>query len=172
MIRIGRLTDYGIMLLTHMAARPDRLCNAAELAAGVQLPTPTVSKLLRILAREGLLQSQRGVKGGYGLAKSPADVSVAEIIRALEGPIALTTCNSDALRECKHEPSCPARGPWHKINRAVCEALEGVRLSDMAGPAIALPVAGALGVAARRRRAPERRIHETKPTQATGLQRG
>jgi FeS assembly SUF system regulator len=171
MIRIGRLTDYGIVLLTHMAAEPERLHNAAELALDVRLPAPTVSKLLRILAREGLLQSQRGVKGGYGLAKSPNEVSVAEIIRALEGPIALTTCNSDTLKECKHEPVCPVRGPWHKINRAVCDALEGVRLSDMAAPRVALPLAHPT-LPGKRRVDPTRRIHQTRTTQAAGLTRG
>ena len=134
MIRIARLTDYGIVLLTHMAARPHRLHNAAELAGDVGLPAPTVSKLLRILAREGLLASHRGVKGGYGLAKPTDEISVASIIRALEGPIALTTCNSDLPGECAHEPLCPVRGPWHRINEAVRRALEGVRLSDMVVP--------------------------------------
>ena len=68
MIRMSRLTDYGIVLMSYMAAHRERAINAAELAAAAQLPLPTVSKLLRLLAREELLVSQRGVKGGYTLA--------------------------------------------------------------------------------------------------------
>jgi FeS assembly SUF system regulator len=162
MIRIARLTDYGIVLLTHMAARPDRVHNATELAGDVGLPAPTVSKLLRLLTREGLLESHRGAKGGYGLAKATDQISVAAIIRALEGPIALTTCNTDVAGGCEHEPVCPARGPWHRINQAVREALEGVRLSDMAAPH-ALPIAV---------RAADTASHFDTPVQAAGLPRG
>src|SRR5215831_15995615 len=94
MIRITRLTDYGIVLLTHFARHPERLTrNAPELAAAAHLPLPTVSKILKILAREGLLVPHRGAKGGFSLAKPATDITVAEIISALEGPIALTECS-------------------------------------------------------------------------------
>jgi len=130
MIRIGRLTDYGIVLMSYMATQPERLYNAPEVASGAHLPAPTVSKLLRVLAREGLLVSHRGVKGGYSLARPPAEISVAGIVRALEGPIALTTCNGDLPGECEHEPRCPVRHHWRGINQAVRQALEGVTLAD------------------------------------------
>ncbi len=139
MIRIGRLTDYGIVLMSYMAAEPERLYNAAEVASGAHLPAPTVSKLLRVLAREGLLVSHRGAKGGYSLARSPADISVAGIVRALEGPIALTTCNTDLPGECEHEPRCPVRRHWRSINQAVRQALEGVTLADTALTAVHPP---------------------------------
>lgn len=131
MIRISRLTDYGIVLMSYLAAHPDRFHNAAEVAVEARLPAPTVSKLLRLLAREGLLESHRGAKGGYGLARAAEEISLADVIRALEGPIALTTCNTSFPSECEHEPQCPVRGHWHRINQAVREALEGVRLSEM-----------------------------------------
>jgi FeS assembly SUF system regulator len=131
MIRMSRLTDYGIVLMSYMAAHRDRVTNAAELAAGAQLPVPTVSKLLRLLAREELLVSQRGVKGGYALAHAPEEISIAGIIRALEGPIALTVCTTAPSGECEYEPQCPVRSPWQRINRAVREALEQVTLADM-----------------------------------------
>jgi FeS assembly SUF system regulator len=132
MIRISRLTDYGIVLMSYLAAHPDRFHNAAQVAVGARLPAPTVSKLLRLLAREGLLESQRGAKGGYGLARAAEQISLADVIRALEGPIALTTCNTSLPGECEHEPQCPVRGHWHRINQAVRQALEDVRLSEMA----------------------------------------
>lgn len=149
MIRISRLTDYGIVLMTHMAAHADRVHNAAEVAADAHLPLPTVSKLLRFLAKEGLLDSHRGVKGGYGLARRAEDITVGSIIRALEGPIAITTCTNDARGECEHEEICPVRGHWHLINLAVRQALDSVTLADMAAHPrrFALPVVGKARVA-------------------------
>ena len=132
MIRISRLTDYGIVLMSYMAAQPHRVHNAAEAAAGAHLPLPTASKLLRVLAREGLLASHRGVKGGYILARAPEQISVASIIRAVEGPIALTVCAVDPSGDCELELICPVRAPWQKINQAIRQALEGISLAEMA----------------------------------------
>ena len=132
MIRIGRLTDYGIVLLSHMAAQPDSVHTAAELAAETHLPAPTVSKLLRLLTKEGLLQSQRGVNGGYGLARTPDRITVSNAITALEGPIAITTCTSAAPSDCSHEPICPVRGHLNLINLAIRQALDSVTLADLA----------------------------------------
>ncbi len=132
MIRISRLTDYGIVLMSYMAAQPDGVHNAAEAAAEAHLPLPTVSKLLRVLTREGLLESHRGVKGGYSLAHKPEQISVASIIRALEGPIALTVCAVDPTGDCELELLCPVRAPWQKINQAIRQALENISLAEMA----------------------------------------
>jgi FeS assembly SUF system regulator len=132
MIRISRLTDYGIVLLTHMAAHRDHVHNASEAAAEAHLPLPTVSKLLRLLTKEGLLASQRGVKGGYGLARAPQQISVAQIVAALEGPIALTACAGSGASDCEHETLCPVRGHWNLINLAIRQALESITLADLA----------------------------------------
>lgn len=144
MIRISRLTDYGIVLMTHMAAHTDRVHNAAEVAAEAHLPMPTVSKLLRLLTKEGLLESHRGVKGGYGLARAAEAITVGSIITALEGPIAITTCTNDSPGECEHEHLCPVRGHWSLINLAIRQALDSVTLADMAAHPrrFVLPVAG------------------------------
>jgi FeS assembly SUF system regulator len=131
MIRISRLTDYGIVLMTHMAAHAERVHNANELAGEAHLPVPTVSKLLRLLTRGHLLESHRGVKGGYGLARKAEAITVGDIVTALEGPIAITTCTSGAGGSCEHEPLCPARSHWHLINLAIRQALDGVTLADM-----------------------------------------
>ncbi len=139
MLRMTRLTDYGVVLLSHIAREPGRLTrNAPELAAAAHLPLPTVSKILKILAREGLLVPHRGAKGGFSLARAATEITVAEIIAALEGPIALTECSGHAGERCEIEPSCPVSAPWRRINRAVFEALRGITLAEMASPRPAL----------------------------------
>lgn len=136
MIRIGKLTDYAIVLLTVFARYAERtLLNARDLSAETHIPAPTVNKLLRALTRAGLVDSHRGVKGGFSLARSPAAISVAEIIRAIEGPITMTECSvTSPPGLCDLEPLCPVRTNWLKINTVVAKALEGLTLRDMARP--------------------------------------
>jgi len=133
MIRITKQTDYGIVLLTHMAGHAERQYNAPDLAAEAHLPLPMVSKILKLLAREGVLESHRGVKGGYSLARRPQAISMAEIIAALEGPIAITEC-IDESGDCVHDRLCPVRSNWHRINEAVLAALQGITLAEMVHP--------------------------------------
>jgi FeS assembly SUF system regulator len=133
MIRITKQTDYGIVLLTYLAAQPERHVNAPELAAETQLPVPMVSKILKLLVREGLLISHRGVKGGYSLGRLPEEITMAEIITALEGPIAITEC-IEVSSDCSHERLCPVRSNWQRINDAVRGALEQVTLAEMTTP--------------------------------------
>jgi len=128
MVRISRLTDYGIVLLSHMARTPARAQSAAELALELQLPLPTVSKLLGLLSKAGLLASHRGAKGGYALAAAPDTISIARIVEALEGPVSLTMCSGDAVSDCEYEALCPLPGHWKKINGAIRDALEGISL--------------------------------------------
>ncbi len=134
MIRITKQSDYGIVLMSRLAAEPEQLHTAAALAAELQLPAPTVSKILKILARGGLLESHRGVKGGYSLSRTPESISVAEIIGALEGPIAVTECIEDGPGECSQEPFCAVRGNWQRINLAIRQALEAISLAEMTEP--------------------------------------
>jgi FeS assembly SUF system regulator len=133
MIRITKQTDYGIVLLTHMAVHAERQYNAPELAAEAHLPLPMASKILKLLAREGVLISHRGVHGGYSLARDPRAISMAEIIGALEGPIAITECIDEA-GDCVHERLCPVRSNWHRINEAVLAALSSITLAEMVHP--------------------------------------
>jgi FeS assembly SUF system regulator len=134
---MSRITDYGIVLLSHLAAgAPDSVHNARELSESAHLPLPVVSKILKVLAREGFLESHRGVKGGYSLARPPERVSVVEVIDALEGPIALTECGVGA---CEREASCVVRAPWQRINRVVRKSLADVRLSDLVPRPIPIP---------------------------------
>jgi FeS assembly SUF system regulator len=134
MIRMTKQADYGIVLLTRLALEPAQLFNASELAAYTQLPAPTVSKILKLLARAGLLSSHRGVKGGYALARSAEEINMAQIISALDGPIAITECIDDTPGECTQEPICSVRGNWQRINEAIRDALKQITLAEMAHP--------------------------------------
>ena len=135
MLRISKLTDYGIVMLVHLADRGDgETHNAREIADATSLPLPVVSKILKSLAQESLLTSQRGAKGGYALAREPVEIHVAEIIEALEGPIALMECSAGP-GHCDVEASCRVRDPWQRINQAIQATLERVTLADLAaGP--------------------------------------
>ncbi len=131
MFRLSKTTDYGIVLLAALAREPRaEPRNARELANYSDLPVPMVSKILKALAREGLLDSQRGSKGGYRLARDPEDLSVSEMIRVLEGPVALTDC-AIAPALCEHEKMCAVREPWQLISRVVEKALAEVTLADL-----------------------------------------
>jgi FeS assembly SUF system regulator len=132
--RISRLTDYGIVIMAHLAdCEDDTTHNARELASRTRLPSPVVSKILKLLTRAGLLISQRGSKGGYNLARGAAEISVVEMIAALEGPVGITECTIHP-GACPQEPSCHVRDPWQRINGAVQAALENVTLADLARP--------------------------------------
>lgn len=135
MIRITKQTDYGIVLMTHLAAGdPEERYNAPELAEEAGLPLPMVSKILKLLSKDGLLDSRRGVKGGYALARHPDEITVDQIIAALEGPIAITECIEHAPGDCDHEAVCPTRGNWQRINQAIRHALEHITLAEMTQP--------------------------------------
>lgn len=134
MLRVTKLADYGIVMLTYFASHYESTFNARDVAKEVRLPQPVVSKVLKLLARHGLLASLRGIKGGYGLAKPPQDITVAEIIRALEGPIAVTECTDSIHGDCGLQVGCPVRTNWHLINRAIHDALEKITLAEMTQP--------------------------------------
>lgn len=154
MFRLSKTTDYGIVLMAELASKTNFTSdavrpassratshaelpakspvpqNARELAESSDLPVPMVSKILKALAREGLLVSQRGSKGGYSLARAPEDLPVAEMIRVLEGPVALTDC-AIGPSLCEHETMCAVREPWQRISRIVERALQDVTLADL-----------------------------------------
>ncbi len=134
MIRMTKQADYGFVLLSRLAEAPDRVANAPDLAAETRLPLPMVSKILKLLARGAIVESHRGVKGGYSLARPAEAISAAEIVRALEGPVALTVCVEGTPGECDLEPFCNVRGHWQRINVAVEAALADISLAELAAP--------------------------------------
>jgi FeS assembly SUF system regulator len=131
MFRLNRLTDYAVVVMAQMAQRREQVRTAPQISQDTGVPLPTVAKLLNALARENLVSSQRGATGGYMLSRRAEEITVAEIIQALEGPIALTACVDGSGDNCGSEPLCPMRGNWDKVNRAIRHALSGVTLADM-----------------------------------------
>lgn len=130
MLRISKLTDYGTVVLAHIASRGDGLVSAAEVASSTGLAPPTVSKLLKLLAKSGLVVSARGARGGYRLARPAVDISAADVIDALEGPVSITECSSEDSH-CEHEGICSVGGAWQQINVAIRRALDDVTLIDL-----------------------------------------
>jgi FeS assembly SUF system regulator len=133
MLRLSKLTDYGTVAMAHIASEPDRIHAAAELAAAIAMPVPTASKILKMLANGGLLHSVRGPKGGYMLARPAVKISIAEVIDAMEGPIALTECSA-TTGLCSQEGSCSIEANWQRINRVIRDALVRMTLADLAQP--------------------------------------
>ena len=132
-MKINKLTDYSIVILANLVAKDENAMHTAkELSEFSGIPLPTVTRILKILSNKRILDSQRGAQGGYELTKNSTDISVAEVIEAMEGPIALTECASDDC-ECAFEPSCVVGKPWQKINKAVNDVLRNISLSDMSG---------------------------------------
>jgi FeS assembly SUF system regulator len=139
MIRLSRLADYGLVLMGRMAAKPATVHTAVGLSEETQLPMPTVAKLLVRLTQGGLLLSHRGARGGYQLARPPADISVGDIVVAVDGPIALTQCLEHGAGPCGVEPICPTRRGWNRLNDAVKRAFSEVSLAELAQPYSILP---------------------------------
>ncbi|MCD6055758.1 MAG: system Fe-S cluster assembly regulator [Gammaproteobacteria bacterium] len=133
MLRISKLADYGTVILTLMARTPSKHFAASELAELSHLPLPTTSKILKILTQAGILLSLRGMKGGYLLAHAPDQIAITDIISALDGDMALTTCTTHD-KICDLQTSCHIRANWQVINAAVYGALKDITLADMIMP--------------------------------------
>ena len=147
MIRISKQADYGILLLGHFAKEAGgTILSARELAERTRVASPMTSKVLKNLARGGLLESVRGMRGGYRLTRHPEDITIGEIIVVMDGPIAVTECAPDepAVSDCAQEPWCPVRGSWQRLNDAIREALNRVTLAEMTCP-VADPVGSFAG---------------------------
>jgi FeS assembly SUF system regulator len=130
MIRISKLTDYAMVILSQMGKDPNLILQTGEIAKMTFLAKPTVSKILKQLVNKKILLSQRGATGGYKLASNAEDISLASIIIALEGQVAITECNSD-LKHCSIANQCPITSPWLKINRIIYNSLAAYKLSDL-----------------------------------------
>lgn len=130
MLRISKLTDYGTVVLAHMAGSQGRVCSAAEVSDTTGIALPTVSKLLKSLARAGLVTSTRGANGGYELARPAHEISAASVIDALEGPVSITECSASDSN-CDFEDVCNVGNAWQRINVAIRRALEDVNLIDL-----------------------------------------
>ena len=129
MFRISKMTDYGTLVLSELGVDVAAPTSAGDIAARIGLGGATVSKLLKRLARAGLVNSQRGSSGGYTLARPARDISAAQIIDAIEGPVAITDCAAE--QHCELEAVCGVGSAWQGINRAIRNALETISLDDL-----------------------------------------
>lgn len=133
MLRLSKMTDYGTVVLAYMARQPEAVHAAADVAEATRVNLPTVSKLLKLLTRGGLLASQRGANGGYAFARPPAEITAADIIDAIEGGMGITECAGDHS-QCSIEAHCDIGGAWQRINLAIRDALTRVTLEQLASP--------------------------------------
>ncbi len=130
MIILSKLADYGVIVATHLAARPMDRLNAAQIAADTRLPQTTVAKVLKLLAKAGLVAAARGAAGGYLLARAAHQITIAELVAAIDGDFGMTQCTGTA-GPCDRLHFCPTRPHWHRINQAVAQALSHVTLNEM-----------------------------------------
>lgn len=139
MLRISKLTDYATVILAALCEDPQAVHSAADLAERTHIGLPTVSKLLKELQRGGLVRSLRGARGGYQVARPPAEISAADIIDAVEGPVALTECSSER-GHCGIESTCRVGHSWQQVSMGIRRALEEVRLTTLMRPDAAFSV--------------------------------
>lgn len=130
MLRISKMTDYGTLVLAHLAVGSRRLASAPEVSAATGLGGATVSKILKTLSRAGLVTATRGSQGGYRLAREATAITAAEIIDAFDGPVAITDCAAGA-ENCELESVCGVGTAWQKINLAIRRSLEDISLADL-----------------------------------------
>lgn len=140
MLKLNKLTDYAIVILGHMARDVGVVRTSQAISDATMVPLPTVSKLMKLMTQSGLVTAHRGAKGGYSLDKEADQVTVAEIVQALEGPIALTACVDGADDECGVESACVMAGNWNRVNQAIHAALDAVTLAEMMDPGELFPV--------------------------------
>lgn len=134
MLKIGKLTDYALLIISHLALSPVSIMSATQIAERLRLPAPTVSKILKILGEAGLVSSLRGAEGGYRLVRQAETITVADVITGMEGKLALTDC-CDKSAKCKLSKSCTMRANWQQINGYIYSFLANVSITDMvAGP--------------------------------------
>lgn len=133
MLRMSKLADYGTVVMATMAREPQATHSAADLADRLGIAAPTVSKILKMLAREGLVASSRGAHGGYRLPSAPSGITVAQIIRAMDGPIGMTEC-STTPGLCAQESRCTVRANWYRVNEIILGVLQGITLEQLNTP--------------------------------------
>ena len=140
MLKLTKKADYGLIALKHLAVAGERgTASAKEIADAYGLPLPLLAKILQKLTKTGLLQSVSGSSGGYRLARHPRKINALEVIKAIDGPIILTTCFT-AHGHCDQSEKCTVREPLRKVHESIMQLLERITISEMAGePALCEP---------------------------------
>jgi Rrf2 family protein len=131
MLRLSKKADYALMALKHLATRTDVMsASAREIAEAYDIPIELMAKVLQRLARRGLLVSHQGTHGGYRLAKAPSAISVADIIQAIDGPLTVTACSTEA-ENCGQYSKCSVRDPLWRIKDRILAALATCSLQEV-----------------------------------------
>ena len=144
MLRLSKKADYALMAMKHLALREDRGSSSArEIAALYDIPIELMAKVLQRLVRRGLLASQQGTRGGYQLARSPAQISVADVIQAIDGPVAVTACSTDEGQQCEQFSKCNVRDPLWRVRERILAALGECTIAELAADPPPRPLAKA-----------------------------
>jgi FeS assembly SUF system regulator len=130
MLRLSKLTDYAVVVLVRLSGM-EGVQTSPGLATATGIPEPTVAKVLKALAASDLVSSQRGARGGYRLNRDLSAIPIADVIAAIDGPIALTACVEGTGLGCESQGLCPMRGRWDPVNDAIHKALSAITLADM-----------------------------------------
>lgn len=134
MFSIAKRTDYGLMALSYLAEREEGEAVASrDIARRFRIPAELLAKTLQLLARNGIVESRSGPRGATFSSRRPESISVAEVIRAIEGPIAMAVCQIGGGADCEQYERCTIFYPMERIQRKVTDLLEGMTLQDMVG---------------------------------------
>src|SRR5687767_10640622 len=132
MLRLSKKADYALIAMKHLAMRPDTAsASAREIAEQYDIPVELMAKVLQRLARRGLLASHQGTRGGYRLGRAPVAISVADVIQAIDGPLTVTACSTEA-ENCDQYGKCSIRDPLWRIKDRILAALATCSLQEVA----------------------------------------
>ena len=133
MLRLSKKADYALIAMKHLALRDDTASSSArEIAELYAIPIELMAKVLQRLVRRGLLASHQGTRGGYQLARVPAQISVADVIEAIDGPVTVTACSTDDDGQCEQFAKCNVRDPLWKVRQRILTALGECTIADLA----------------------------------------
>ena len=131
MLKLTKKADYGLMAMKHLAEHADRgACSSKDVAGAYGIPQEALAKILQRLAKVGLIRSQYGMNGGYTLTRDPKTISAFEVIKAIDGPLFITSCVTDRS-ECQQMTKCTVREPLRKVNDAIAAALRQVTIASL-----------------------------------------
>ena len=142
MIRFSRMADYGVLLLGHFVRHEDALSSASELAETYHMPRGVVANLLKAFCKAGLLESRRGLHGGYRLARPGSEISLLEVLSVIDGPVQLIDCavldvagaaagSATGAPSCGYEDVCPSRSPMRAVHQRIIDLLDGITLAEL-----------------------------------------
>jgi Rrf2 family protein len=135
MLKLSKKADYGLMAMRHLAEHAHQgACSAKDVAESYGIPPEVLAKILQRLAKAGLLHSQHGINGGYTMARPAAEISAYEVIRAIDGPLFITSCIT-VRGECDQTERCTIREPLRKVNQSIEEVLKNIKISEMSDAA-------------------------------------